>query len=376
MDTYNFDEDLIEVPKGSHEPADDREVIECLWWTRSDWEKQRWRFSQPAWKAQSPLPEIRTLYGTIRSASFHQRSQTDFHCLAVADTRARAGGRTSTVRSRRDLESEFEDDEDRPIQLLAHESDAGEARKSKASPDSRRASTSGTEGMSSLTSGSVGRKIPAGGKTLNIHSHGSISSSGRDKPIKSGSAAKGKKVIRPRHPGKKVAQPRKPSRKASKATEDGVEEKHFEKDSMGYADPIEVLEHLKRAQKLFKTSAFKVVFPVDQGFTVDEKGKRRCGIRGAIAASGLAMGRTDCEPCGIEVATGESYRRHVLEAHFGIPRGRRKEDQQERLKKRIGEHYDAESRGRKRKAEDDNDEYEDGERRQRKRVKKQASSLE
>lgn len=42
MDTYNFDEDLIEVPKRdpTPEPADDREVIECLWWTRSDWEKQ------------------------------------------------------------------------------------------------------------------------------------------------------------------------------------------------------------------------------------------------------------------------------------------------------------------------------------------------
>ncbi|CAG7849737.1 SubName: Full=Uncharacterized protein {ECO:0000313/EMBL:CCA76032.1} [Serendipita indica DSM 11827] len=363
MDTYNFDEDLIEVPKRdpTPEPADDREVIECLWWTRSDWEKHLEGTeslagdSNPLWDdSVSVVPSTEPDRLSVCPSDLDGRSDRlslfgDADAPELEDEPAPFGVEG-------DLESEFEDDEDRPIQLLAHESDAGEARKSKASPDSRRASTSGTEGMSSLTSGSVGRKIPAGGKTLNIHSHGSISSSGHDKPIKSGSAAKGKKVIRPRHPGKKVAQPRKPSRKASKATEDGVEEKHFEKDSMGYADPIEVLEHLKRAQKLFKTSAFKVVFPVDQGFTVDEKGRRRCGIRGAIAASGLARWvRTDCEPCGIEVATGESYRRHVLEAHFGIPRGRRKEDQQERLKKRIGEHYDAESRGRKRKAEDDND---------------------
>lgn len=76
MDTYNFDEDLIEKPRRdpTPEPADDREVIECLWWTRSDWENselgqadfdRRWRFSQPAWKAQSPLPEIRTLCSSL-----------------------------------------------------------------------------------------------------------------------------------------------------------------------------------------------------------------------------------------------------------------------------------------------------------------------
>lgn len=104
---------------------------------------------------------------------------------------------------------------------------------------------------------------------------------------------------------------------------------------MGYADPIEVLEHLKRAQKLFKTSAFKVVFPVDQGFTVDAKGRRRCGIRGAIATSGVVRWvHTECEPCGIEVATGDSYRRHVIEAHFGISRGRKK-DQPDRIRKSL-----------------------------------------
>ncbi|CCA77011.1 hypothetical protein PIIN_10996, partial [Serendipita indica DSM 11827] len=326
MDTYNFDEDLIEKPRRdpTPEPADDREVIECLWWTRSDWEKQRDESVSVA-----PSTEPDTL--SVCPSDLDGRSD---RLSAFGDTDApELEDEPEPVGVEGDLESEFEDDEDRFVTM--HESDAGEHKRSKASPESERASTSGTEGATSQGSVSVGGILPADGVKLHNHSHGSASLASRDKVIKSGSAAKGKKVIRPRHPGKKVAQPRKPSRKASKATKDGVEEKHFEKDSMGYADPIEVLEHLKRAQKHFRTSTFKVVFPVDQGFTVDAKGRRRCGIRGAIAASGVVRWvHTECEPCGIEVATGDSYRRHVIEAHFGISRGRKK-DQPDRIRKSL-----------------------------------------
>ncbi|CCA77225.1 hypothetical protein PIIN_11208, partial [Serendipita indica DSM 11827] len=300
MDTYNFDEDLIEKPRRdpTPEPADDREVIECLWWTRSDWEKHLEGKEALAGDADSLRDE---------SVSVAPSTEPDTLSVCPSDLDGRSDrlslfgdadapeleDEPEPVGVEGDLESEFEDDEDRPIQLADQQSDAGEPRRSKASI---------SQGPTS-----VGGNLPAGGAILNIQSHGSARSRSRDKPIKSGSAARGKKVIRPRHPGKKVTQPRKPSRKASKATKDGVEEKHFEKDSMGYADPIEVLEHLKRAQKHFRTSTFKVVFPVDQGFTVDAKGRRRCGIRGAIATSGVVRWvHTECEPCGIEVATGDS----------------------------------------------------------------------
>ncbi|CAG7853149.1 SubName: Full=Uncharacterized protein {ECO:0000313/EMBL:CCA70728.1} [Serendipita indica DSM 11827] len=335
METYSVYEDIIgESQRNPTDETFDEDVFpDFILWNGSDWEK--YLKTHLAFPGDSDLLLDDRATSTA-SSELYATSVCSNDLDGRSDRQSSFGGDppesdddTGPVGVEWDAEIEFEDDENRPIQLLVHDSDT--------SPDTGRASKSDTEAAPSSASTSAGGDRPAGGQILNNESHGTASSEGRDKVVENPSADKGKK-----------ARPRK-SRKTVKA-----DDVNFEKDSMGYACPIEILEYLHQTEGKLETAAFdKVFFLTEQAATVDEKGRYQCAVRGRVAGEGIARWvETDHEPCGRSVGTNDSYRRHILEAHLGIPRARR-QDQEDRLGKRIKQHYVAKGMVRKRKAVDE-----------------------
>lgn len=95
------------------------------------------------------------------------------------------------------------------------------------------------------------------------------------------------------------------------------------KDANGYVK-IEAAWKRLLSKPALPTDEFDALFfPPDQAAEPLDKGGRRCKVKASVTRSGLAkwIPHSFDEPCGHELDSADSYRRHVITQHLSCTRG-------------------------------------------------------
>jgi len=99
-------------------------------------------------------------------------------------------------------------------------------------------------------------------------------------------------------------------------------QKSLPKDANGYVVIEAAWERLLKGPVL-RTGDFGLFFPPDQTAEPLGNDARRCRVRASVTKSGRPewLPNPFDEPCGHELESVDSYRRHIINQHLGCPRG-------------------------------------------------------
>ena len=107
-----------------------------------------------------------------------------------------------------------------------------------------------------------------------------------------------------------------------------------ERDRKHYAFPEAILRRLLAANRLGTVCFDRVLLPPKQAAVKENKGALTCQVRGAVTSTGVAQWEgTERPPCYKFSKSADSYRRHLIEVHFGVPPRQEKSTLEDRISK-------------------------------------------